>query len=68
MESKRALFFTNRPVKKSSKTGSFEFKNKSTKETDNLFFCMYDYDEDSILIRYRAYDPDDSYPVDKVQS
>jgi len=67
-DANQALFFTNRPVKKSSKSGSFEFKNKSTKETDNLFFCLYDYDEDSILIKYRAYYPDESYPVDKVEN
>jgi len=66
--SNSALFFTNRPVKINSKSGNFEFKNKSTKETDNLFFCMYDYDEDSIVIKYRAYDPDEPYPVEKVEN
>jgi hypothetical protein len=63
-----ALFFTNRPVKINTKSGNFEFKNKSVKETNNLFFCLYDYAEDSILIKYRAFDPDESYPVDKVEN
>jgi hypothetical protein len=63
-----ALFFTNRPVKINSKSGSFEFKNKSTKETDNLFFCLYDYALDSIFIKYRAYNPGDPYPVEKVEN
>ena len=36
-----SYFFTNRPVKLNSKAGTLEFKNKSTKQTDNLFFCLY---------------------------
>lgn len=62
-----SFFFTNRPVKKSSKKGYFTFKNKSTKKTDNLFFCMYDHEEDSILIRYRAKNISDFYPVDTIE-
>jgi hypothetical protein len=43
-----SFFFTNRPVKLNSKAGTLEFKNNSTKQTDNLFFCVYD----SIMIPY----------------
>lgn len=42
--SNHAYFFTNRPVKIHSKEGTFTFKNKSTKQTDNLFFCLFDYE------------------------
>ena len=63
-----ALFFTNRPVKMNSKSGSFEFKNKSTKQTDNLFFCLYDYQHDSMIIKYRAHDPSETYPVERVEN
>jgi hypothetical protein len=67
-ESKHAFFFTNRPVKLKGKTGALEFKDKSTKQTDNLFFCLYDYNQDSILIKYRAHNPTEDYPVDKVEN
>jgi hypothetical protein len=63
-----SFFFTNRPVKLNSKIGVFEFKNKSTKQTDNLFFCLYDYNHDSIMIKYRAHNTSDAYPVDKVEN
>ena len=63
-----SIFFTNRPVKINSKTGTWGFKNKSTKQTDNLFFCLYDYDHDSILIKYRAQNTSDAYPVEKVEN
>ena len=63
-----SFFFTNRPVKLNSKAGTLEFKNKSTKQTDNLFFCLYDYDHDSILIKYRAQNTADVYPVDEVEN
>jgi len=61
-----SLFFTNRLIKLNSKDGTWEFKNKSTKQTDNLFFCLYDYDHDSIMIKYRAQNTSNAYPVDKV--
>jgi hypothetical protein len=63
-----SFFFTNRPVKLNSKAGTLEFKNKSTKQTDNLFFCLYDYDHDSILIKYRAQNTGNVYPVDDVEN
>lgn len=63
-----SFFFTNRPVKANCKEGSFQFKNKSTKKTDNLYFCLFDHDEDSILIRYRAKNCSAFYPRDKVEN
>ena len=55
-------------MKINRKTGTWEFKNKSTKETDNLYFFLYDYDHDSIMIKYRAQDTTDDYPIDKVEN
>lgn len=66
--SNHSFFFTNRPVKLNSKNGRFEFKNKSTKKTDNLFFCLFDYEQDSILIKYRARNSSNAYPVNKVEN
>jgi len=63
-----SLFFTNRLVKAKSKGLSFELKNKSTKQTDNLFFCLYDYDHDSIMTKYRAQNTSENYPTEKVEN
>lgn len=63
-----SMFFTNRPVKINAKSGQIEFKNKATRQTDNLFFCLYDHDHDSILIRYRARNPHEQYPRKEVNN
>ena len=67
-QANHSFFFTNRPLKLNSKAGTWEFKNKSTKETDNLYFFLYDYDHDSIMIKYRAQYTPDNYPTEKVEN
>ncbi|MCD4709331.1 MAG: hypothetical protein K8R52_00665 [Bacteroidales bacterium] len=46
-------FFTNRPLIISDE-GVVDFRNRWTRQTGNLHFCLYDYDSDSILLKYRA--------------
>lgn len=46
-------FFTNRPLKKSD-SEAVVFRNRWTRQTRNLRFCLYDYDSDSILLKYKA--------------
>jgi hypothetical protein len=47
-------FFTNRPLKKAEE-GVVAFRNRWTRQTGDLHFCLYDYDKDSILYKYRAF-------------
>ena len=60
-------FFTNRPLKKSDE-GTILFRNRWTRRTNNLYFCMYDYQKDSILLKYQALktSPKKVYPTDEV--
>ncbi len=46
-------FFTNRPLKKSD-SAEVVFRNRWTRQTRNIRFCLYDYDNDSIHLKYRA--------------
>lgn len=46
-------FFTNRPVVYSS-DGSVSFRNRWTRQTKTLHFCLYNYNNDSILNKYIA--------------
>ncbi|MEN8158209.1 MAG: alpha/beta hydrolase [Bacteroidota bacterium] len=52
-EHDRAIFFTNRKPKKTD-DGSLAFRNRWTRQTDNLYFCLFDFENDSILLKYRA--------------
>ncbi|MCK5134388.1 MAG: alpha/beta hydrolase [Bacteroidales bacterium] len=52
-ESEKAYFFTNRKPKKTD-DGSVAFRNRWTRQTDNLYFCLFDYEGDSILLKYQA--------------
>jgi hypothetical protein len=61
-----AFLFTNRPLI-TRKDGSRNFKNKFTKQTDNLYFCLFNYDEDSIYVKYKAENTSKKYPVEKVK-
>ncbi|MCU4174377.1 hypothetical protein [Carboxylicivirga sp. N1Y90] len=63
-----SYFFTNRPLKVKSKKGILEFKNKTNKKTDNLYFCLFDYAQDTFLIKYRAKNSSNNYPVEKVEN
>ena len=60
------FFFTNRPLIE-RKDGSKDFKNKFTRQTDNLYFCLFNYEEDSIYIKYSARNTSKSYPADRVE-
>jgi hypothetical protein len=62
-----ALFFTNRPLEY-KEDGSATFKNKSTVQTDNLYFCMFDYGSDTIHLKYRAENTSKQYPTQPVKN
>ncbi len=51
--SEKAYFFTNRKPKKTD-DGSVAFRNRWTRQTDNLYFSVIDYEDDSILLKYQA--------------
>ena len=46
-------FFTNRPLKKSD-SEEVDFRNRWTRQTGNLRFCLYDYDNDFFHLKYQA--------------
>lgn len=59
-------FFTNR-VLEVNEDNTFTFKNSSTKQTNTLYFCNYNYDTDSIALNLRAINFEDKYPTQKVK-
>ena len=59
-------FFTNR-ILEVNQDNTFTFKNSSTKQTNTLYFCTYNYDNDSIGINLRAINMSDGYPTEKVK-
>ncbi|WP_167607817.1 hypothetical protein [Maribellus sediminis] len=59
-------FFTNRELVVNP-DNTFTFKNSSTKQTNTLYFCNYNYDNDSISLNLRAINFEDKYPTQKVQ-
>jgi hypothetical protein len=63
------FFFTNRPQKKSN-DGSAAFRNRWVRQTKNLYFCLYDFQKDSIMLKYRATKTCDKkvYPTAAVDS
>jgi hypothetical protein len=63
------FFFTNRPIKKTD-DGSAAFRNRWTRQTGNLYFSLYDFESDSIMIKYRATKTCDKkiYPTDPVDN
>jgi hypothetical protein len=63
-ETNKVPFFTNRPLVVNP-DNTFSFKNSTTKQTNTLYFCTYNYDTDSIELRYRAINLSDSYPTEK---
>ena len=62
-------FFSNRPLKK-SENGVTAFRNRWTRQTGNLYFCSYDYDSESIQLKYQAVKTGslDVYPTEPVQN
>ena len=63
----KSIFFTNRPIE-INPDNSVTFRNKSTIQTNTLYFCTYDYDNDSIELYYRAINFSNGYPKEKVKN
>lgn len=63
----KSIFFTNRPIIV-NEDSTVTFKNKSTKQTNALHFCTYDFENDSIELYYKAVNPSDDYPRGKVNN
>jgi len=62
------FFFTNRPIKKTN-DGSADFRNRWTRQTGSLYFSLYDFKKDSILLKYQAVKTCDKgvFPTEKVE-
>ena len=61
-------FFSNRPLKKSEE-GVTAFRNRWTRQTGNLYFCSYDYETESIHLKYQAWKSGslEEYPTEPVK-
>lgn len=46
-------FFSNRPLK-TTKDGVVTMRNRWTRQTGNIYYCMYDFDKDSVMLKYQA--------------
>jgi hypothetical protein len=62
----KSFFFTNRPVQ-IMEDNSISFKNKSTLQTNTLYFCFYNFATDSIEVKYRAINTSDKYPTEPLK-
>jgi len=62
------MFFTNRTLEKND-DGSVDFKKHTTKQTNTLYFCRYDFNKDSIDIQYKLTNTTpDKYPTGKIEN
>ena len=63
------LFFTNRPLKKTD-DGSVAFRNRWTRQTGSLYFSLYNFETDSIILKYMATKTCDKkvYPTGPVEN
>ena len=63
------LFFTNRPLKKTD-DGSVAFRNRWTRQTGRLYFSLYNFETDSIILKYMATKTCDKkvYPIGPVEN
>ncbi len=63
------FFFTNRPLKKTD-DGSAAFRNRWTRQTGNLYFSLYNFESDSIMLKYRTSKTCDKkvYPTEAVEN
>ncbi|RLE00903.1 MAG: hypothetical protein DRJ13_07765 [Bacteroidetes bacterium] len=63
------FFFTNRPIKETN-DGTVTFRNRWTRQTGNLYFSLYNFESDSILLKYRAFKTCDKkvYPTEPVDN
>lgn len=62
-----AMFFTNRPLK-FKEGGAYDFKNKYTRQSDNLYFCLFNYKNDSIYLKYQVLNKTGDFPRGEVES
>ena len=62
------FFFTNRPLKH-TKDGSISFRNRWTRQTGNLYFSLFNFETDSILLKYQVSKTCDKkvYPTEAVE-
>jgi hypothetical protein len=60
-------FFTNRELE-INEDSSYTFRNRGTRQTQTLYFCRYDFERDTIFLKYKATSmlPADQYPTDPV--
>ena len=63
----KAIFFTNRPII-FREDSSVTFKNKFTDQSNTLYFCSYQYDNDSIEVYYKAVNKSEKYPTEKMSN
>ncbi|MCK5907069.1 MAG: alpha/beta hydrolase [Flavobacteriales bacterium] len=62
------MFFTNRTLENND-DGSVDFKKHTTKQTNTLYFCRYDFDKDSIDINYKTVNTNpEKYPTGKIEN
>ncbi len=63
------FFFTNRPLKRTD-DGTTAFRNRWTRQTGNLYFSLYNFESDSIIIKYSATKTCDKkvYPTEPVEN
>jgi hypothetical protein len=62
------FFFTNRPLKE-TEDGSTVFRNRWTRQTGALHFSVYNFETDSIMVKYKATKTCDKkiYPTEAVE-
>ncbi|WP_319502863.1 hypothetical protein [uncultured Draconibacterium sp.] len=59
-------FFTNRVIEV-NQDNSYTFRNSTTLQTNTLYFCNYNYNNDSIELNLRAVNLSDKYPTDTLK-
>lgn len=62
-----AMFFTNRPLLM-EEDSSFSFENRSTSQTNTLYFCGFNFEKDSIELNYKAVNTSEKYPTEKTRN
>lgn len=60
------MYFTNRTLEKDEE-GRVSFNNHTTKQTNSLYFCRYNFDNDSIEVNYQMINKSDSYPNGEIE-
>jgi len=60
-------FFTNRELT-INEDSSYSFRNRWTRQTNSIYFCRYDFERDTVYLKYKATKtiPGNQYPTDLV--